>query len=813
MAARNGGPGTGFVPGRGNLAEARLIYIGEAPGADEVAWRRCPRCGGEGTADPCTCGTATVPFPSPFVGRSGKLAAHLMRQACLDQLPVYRTNVLKCRPPDNKYPTGKLRAAAEAHCSRYLAAELAEVNRLASERGRWPVVVAAGARATEALLDGRAGASITETRGYVYATTLGDGSVSMLLSRQGLTFLPPAIPTIHPSFLFRGLGRDAESRSAGVSPLIHTVWDYSKARRIAQTQQLRRPISRVSHSLAEAVETISPELARTSLLGLDLEWDVDTGRITVVGLGAGEHAVAVWFDGPRDGPVLASLLANPNYKLAMHNGLQADLLVLERHRLIGTAEALLPRVQDTMVMAHLAYPDERSGLDFWGSLCTDMPYWKHLSEVGNLAQYCTYDTYGALATHEVLAGELGDLDLLPLLPTQQACQLLLARLSVQGLTIRRDRVEPAISELEAEMARLSAGPLRELENPRSSPQVQEFFRQRHGRLPHYRGRETADRHALEKLAERGDEAASAMLAYRSLQVAVSRYLRPYLEFPASENGLATVRTELSLTRSGTGRIQSREPNLLQIPKESEMLRSVVRSLYVPSQPGWLLLEADWKQIEALLVYHFAGCEELKRALMDATRDIHTEHAAKFGTTRAIAKRATHGTHYMATAGELAYRCRLAPKEVARVQSSYLATNPEIPRWWKQVERTVLENRGILRLPFGRIRRFYGKPEVWLKEAVATLPQGTVADMLIRVLLRVEAEMRHFSGRLLLPIHDALLLEGPPDEIPRLAEMLQDVMGCPWPELGGLRVGVEFKAGSNWAELTPLAIYTTTSSSK
>lgn len=802
MSRQQGGEGQGFCPGRGNIA-APLVYIGEGPGSDEVAWHRCEPCNWEGAGITCPQGHAALPWATAFVGRAGKLSAYMRDKAAIHPTHVYKTNVLKCRPPGNKYPTGKLREEAEAYCTQlYLSKELVAINVAAEQSGRQPVIIAAGAQALRRLTGVE---GISDRRGYVYAA--GDYP-----QQNGLPdFLPPVVGTMHPAFMFRSHGKGEDDTPVSLISL--TIGDYQKASRIARSQSLRRPptVHHAGMTLGNALRFLEPAVLREGRLTMDFEWDYQKRRtkVTVAGVGVGDEIYSAPIGSDDDlAPLRDFIRQHPAIKLVAHNGLTADFLVLEEHGVIPRAELLLDQYSDTIVKAHLAYPDALSGMEFWGSVVTDLPYWKDMAEAGDVFTYCGYDVYGADTLDVSLDGEISELGLEASVPVQQRCQLALARIGGRGLRIDHPRIAPARAQLQAEIQSLLAGtPLADLkavskdaEGWRSSKQLHELFKQRHGKLPRSGGKETLDKKALTKFAAAGDELAATLLRVRELDTLDTRYLSTYEELTPDDQERYICTTRLDLTKAGTGRIQAAEPNLLQVPRRSEVGNEVVRSLFIPREPGWVLVEADWKQIEAVLVWHFAGCQRMLGAFQRG-EDVHARNAAAYGIARDAAKIATHGGHYRAGAKRLSDEFGVPVALIEKALTGYFTENPEIVQWWTQVEQDVVANRGLLRLPFGRIRRFQGQADDWLKEALATMAQGTVADMLIRVVPELEYEMAaHFEGNFLLPVHDSALLECPPSELPKVYELLQDTMARKWPELGNLSVPIDIKVGERWSEV-------------
>lgn len=384
-----------------------------------------------------------------------------------------------------------------------------------------------------------------------------------------------------------------------------------------------------------------------------------------------------------------------------------------------------------------------------------------------------------------------------ILAVQQQGQAILHEMGQYGVRIDLPRLGEVETAVDEELNRTLLGsPLADLENWRSDPQIHDFFRSKYGKLPRNRKTksETVDRRTLHVWASKGDEDASKLLTLRELDMAKKLYLGPYRKY-ADDQGI--VRPQMLVSRQGTGRVSCIQPNFFQVPKRSERLKKLIRSLIIP-RDGMVLLEADWKQIELELVFYFAGIEKPR------DRDFHQDNANDAGVDRTTAKIVTHGTNYKGSPSEIAYQAEsygytVPISAIARVQRMYLEKYPQIPQWWERVERTVADNKGILKLPFGRIRRFQGQAKDWAKEAIATLPQGTVYDMMVRCLPDLWDPA--ITSRMLLPVHDSILWECHPAGVESVARACTIAMGRRWGTLGRLSVPADIQVSStNWAEM-------------
>lgn len=784
---------TGHVPGRGNIETAEFFYLGEAPGESEVNWRVCSTCQWEGEGSSCgRCASETQPLPSPFVGKAGQLARRMLKNAGINPSRVYFTNVIKCRPEGNKYPTGKLREQAESFYREELHAELQSFS--ANEKAR-KVIICAGAQALRAITGYD---DVAARRGSVLLAG-EDYSVS-----PDLGWLPAVICTLHPSFVLRGFGggNKGDDESAGVDYLQVTVADYIKANRIVATGQLRRPQSiwvELAGSDVPQFTWFPPKPAGEPLPHLTLDLEYKGNQIGLIGLGSGEDIHVVSANESTLGSLVKAIADAP--RLVGHNLITADLPVLEANHMLESMESILPRVVDTEIVQHLLYPDMESGLDYWGSVVTDLPAWKSDEKWGPV--YCGRDVYATDQLYEKGWAGLEALDMVRCLPIRQQLQCALLRMSQRGVKIASEKISDSKSLIQNSLDSIR-GQL-PFKNPNSNPEVHAFFE---GYVRKWNGKMKVDKHALvDVISKHGEEpvgqVARLLLEHRELSKIEEMYLTPYEE--AGSDGF--IHSRFDVTKQGTGRISSAEPNLSQLPKRpgkavGDLGKRLVRSLIIPRHPGWLIMEADWSQIELRLVALFADAQELQQQLATGV-DIHHRNAQRYSINRDTGKVVTYSSLYKATPFEIARSNDIPIKEVEVSRNGFFADNPRIPLWWEQVVREVVANGGILNLPFGRIRRFNGKVADWEKAALATLPQGTCADMLAPCLVDVENETKKMEANVLFPAHDAMLIEYPPNEEKLLTELLHDTMERPWPELNGFRNPIEIKRGPSWAEVKAL----------
>ena len=282
--------------------------------------------------------------------------------------------------------------------------------------------------------------------------------------------------------------------------------------------------------------------------------------------------------------------------------------------------------------------------------------------------------------------------------------------------------------------------------------------------------------------------AGKILEYREVAKLQSTYVTalPALIQPAT----GRLHTSLHQTGTATGRLSSSSPNLQNIPIRSALGREV-RKAFTAKDPNWVLISADYSQIELRLMAHMAQ-ETALIAAFASGEDIHTSTAAAvFGiakdavdrTMRSRAKAINFGIIYGMGARRLALETGATLAEATAFIDRYFATYPGINRF---IEETVKEARatGYTRTISGRRRSVVGLGEsnqrlVASAEniAVNTRIQGSAADLIKLAMTTVERKLQSSGGltRMLLQVQDELIFEGPRNEVEKASALIKDSM--------------------------------------
>ncbi len=354
----------------------------------------------------------------------------------------------------------------------------------------------------------------------------------------------------------------------------------------------------------------------------------------------------------------------------------------------------------------------------------------------------------------------------------------LARMEHAGVGVDVDRLRQLNEQMAAECAELTASIWKEAGeefNVNSTPQLRTILFDKLGLTPQKKTKTgfSTDAASLEKMA--GEHPiVDYLLRYREVEKLRSTYGEGLLEAVGPDG---RIHATFNQTVARTGRLSSDAPNLHNIPVRSEVGRSF-REAFVPA-PGTEFLVADYNQIELRCIAHLAEDPGLIAAFESGT-DIHTETAARiFGadpdqvTTeeRSKAKMVSYGLAYGMEAYGLAQRLSISTPEAQDILDAYFVAFPAVHDY---MERTVAEarERGYTETLFGRRRQIpelsssnYRIRQAGERQAMNAGIQGLAADIFKVALVRLDDALRGAgaSSRLILQVHDEVILEVPPDE--------------------------------------------------
>ena len=468
------------------------------------------------------------------------------------------------------------------------------------------------------------------------------------------------------------------------------------------------------------------------------------------------------------------------------------------HRLAKAGVPLPEKFRwDTMLGAYLLNPQEKSYR--LGALCPDMPE--------DAATLCSLQKW----QREQVERE----DMMTLMrEVELPLSFVLFRMEQAGFAVDTaflrelgDKYAAEIAERRAEVIRATGGTPFNLNSPQQLGEV--LFERMN--LPH--GKKTSkgwstSAEVLEGLRWDAPEVIEPLLRYRQLAKLNGTYVEGLLPLVDREG---RVHSTFDQTATATGRISSSEPNLQNIPVRTEEGREI-RQAFLPRE-GWVLVDADYSQIELRLMAHFSG----DAAMVDAFRkgeDIHARTAGEIFEVppemvtpelRSRAKAVNFGLIYGISGFGLSRNTGVSRREAGDFIARYFEKYPGVKRFMDEsasegarlgYARTMMGRRRYLpelQSPKAPIREF-GK-----RAAMNTPVQGTAADIIKLAMVRTDRALREagMRSRLILQVHDELLLECPPEEADRAAEILRKAME----EAAELKVPLvaEVHRGRNWAE--------------
>ena len=302
--------------------------------------------------------------------------------------------------------------------------------------------------------------------------------------------------------------------------------------------------------------------------------------------------------------------------------------------------------------------------------------------------------------------------------------------------------------------------------------------------------------------------AQMIIDYRELTKLTSTYIEALPRLIGDDGRLHTT---FNQTVAATGRLSSSNPNLQNIPVRTDFGRRI-RAAFVPAEPGHLMVGADYSQIELRILAHLSGDEGLIEAFTSG-EDFHAATAARvFGVPvdeitpgyRSRAKAVNFGIVYGQSAHGLADSLKIGRAEAQEMIDRYYAAYPRVRAY---LDETVAEahRTGVAVTMFGRKRRIpelasrnYNLRSFGERTAMNHPMQGTAADIMKLAMIEVDRRLRAegLTARLVLQVHDELVFESPPEEVPTLSALAREAMSG----VAQLAVPlvVDVSSGPDWA---------------
>jgi DNA polymerase-1 len=592
-----------------------------------------------------------------------------------------------------------------------------------------------------------------------------------------------------------------------------------------QLSSLVTELSRAAR-IAIDVETTSTDAMKADLVGISLA--TEPGRSYYVPVGhllaqgpAGQLPVGLVAE--RLGPVLV----NPKVAKSAHNG-KYDLTVLKRHGI-----EVRDLDFDTMIAAYLLEPSRRGfGLKdlAWSKLGLEMKPITDLIGKGrgqitmaqvpiaDAAAYAGADADATARLVDVLEKELREREQwnlfrdveMPLVHVLMDIEMVGVALDTDELLDISTDMHKRIVELEEQIQGLAGRPF----NLSSTQQLGRILFDEL-KLPVKAKTKTGFSTRASVLEElRGQHSIiDLILEHRQLTKIKSTYVDALPLLVNRETG--RVHTSYNQTGTVTGRLSSSDPNLQNIPVRTELGRHV-RCAFV-SQEGWVLLAADYSQVELRILAHISQDPGLLAAF-DRGEDIHASTAATVFEVplsavtpemRRIAKTINFGIIYGMGEYGLSQRTSLSVEQSRKFIENYFARYEKV-RDYVEGTKAEARERGYVSTLLGRRRYFpelqtssrahTGVQRAAEREAINMPIQGTAADIIKIAMVRLHDALQkdNFAARMILQVHDELVLEVPREELSPVADLVRSVMESAWGLDASLRV--DRKVGKNWEQM-------------
>jgi len=591
-----------------------------------------------------------------------------------------------------------------------------------------------------------------------------------------------------------------------------------------QLKELGETLKQASQ-IAFDTETTSTDQMEAKLVGISLAVSDTGGYYIPVGHQEGKQLKL-----EKVIEVLSGPLTNPGIPKLGHN-LKYDYIILARYGLKA-----YPLSYDSMIAEWVINPSSRNlGLKklSWVRLNRTMNEIESLIGRGksqitmaevtieDAARYAVEDAVMVLMLKPVLDEDLkrtGSMDLFHNL--EMPLVSVLAGMEMEGIGLDTEFLGEMSQQLEDKLAILEKqiykGVGQEF-NLNSPKQLSEALFTTLGLSPPNRGSKTASGYystaadVLEFMKQE-HQVPAWVLEYREYSKLKSTYVDALPEQVNPETG--RIHTSYNQTGSVTGRIASSNPNLQNIPIRSELGRQV-RKAFI-SSPGKYLITVDYSQIELRVAAHMAG----DRAMLDAFRegqDIHTATAGAIYNLaiedvsedqRRDAKAINFGLIYGMSAYGLTQGTELTLAEAEIFVETYFERFPGIKNYLDEIRNNAREN-GYVETLLGRKRYFprlatttdYNQRRREEREAINAPIQGTAADIMKLAMLAVDEKLKNskLSARILLQVHDELVIEAPENEIQEVIALVQSAMEGVYSL--EIPLTTDAKSGLDWGSLT------------
>jgi DNA polymerase-1 len=614
------------------------------------------------------------------------------------------------------------------------------------------------------------------------------------------------------------------------APAASSVADYEI---VADEESLHQLMARLESIpvLTFDTETTSTDPMQAELVGIALTDAPERGYYIPVDAPPGDPQLEL----ETVVEALAPLLSDPTGLKVGHN-VEYDLLVLQR-----SGVAVAGPIFDTMIAEWLTNPLSKNlGLKnlAWARLKERMTPITDLIGKGKgqltmnqvpVAQAAPYACADVDMTHRlvsILESELKEKQAwslfteveMPLVPVLAAMEMAGVQLDVEQLARMSEELGARLGNLEVRIHELVGYSF----NINSTQQLSDALFKGLG-LPAQGLRRTKSGHystaadVLERL--RGKHPViDLILEQRELAKLKSTYVDALPQLVNPRTG--RLHTSYNQTGAVTGRISSSDPNLQNIPIRTELGRHVRRAFI--AEPGWKLVAADYSQVELRVMAHISGDEGLLGAFA-RDEDIHASTAAAImnvplekvtSDMRRVAKAVNFGLSYGQTAYGLSDATDLTQAEAENFIKTYFERFPRVQEYIDST-KALAARQGYVETLLGR-RRYFAELQPGSKAshnvrqsaermAINAPIQGTAADIIKIAMIRLHQALleQGLRSRMILQVHDELIVEAPDEEMATVAPLMREIMENAF-ELK-VPLQVDLKVGQNWEEMEPIKL--------
>lgn len=437
------------------------------------------------------------------------------------------------------------------------------------------------------------------------------------------------------------------------------------------------------------------------------------------------------------------------------------------------------------------------------------------AEIGKIKEYCCQDSDAAFRLKEVLGGQLEDKNLAKLFHEVEMPLLdCLAEMELTGVAIDVDYLAKMSKEMEKQLGKITAE-VYEIAgtefNINSPKQLAEVLFERL-KLPVVKKTKTGhstDVEVLEALSAVHALPAS-LLRYREVSKLKSTYVDALPQLVNPKTG--RVHTSFNQTVTATGRLSSSDPNFQNIPIKTEMGKQI-RKAFVPAAKGWVILSADYSQIELRILAHFSQDMELLKAF-EEDHDIHVHTASLiFGVReaevtsemRSIAKTVNFGIIYGMSPFGLSRELKIDVSKAKEFIDAYFEKYERVKVFLEGLVEEAKKDGYVMTI----LNRRRYLPEInnqnnsvrqFAERAAINAPiQGSAADLIKIAMINIHTVLKEkgMKSKMILQVHDELVFEVPGDEVEEMRAIvksrMEQVVKLSVP------VKVQVKVGKNWLE--------------